>query len=122
MAKLQRVSRKPIYIILAISLLIAIGYASFRSMYPPQTSEIFEITPSSVEYGYTTLTGRLTKDTPVGQKGSYLLALPDMRFVYLTIENIDSLVGQNVAATGILAPSDDPAKPMIMVVDEIRSL
>jgi hypothetical protein len=91
-------------------------------MYTPQSSQIFQITPTSLEYGYTTITGRLTKDTPVGQKGSYLLALPDMRFVYLTVENIDSLIGQNVAVTGILAPSDDPAEPMIMVVDEIKSL
>jgi hypothetical protein len=122
MAKLRRVSRKPIYTILLASLLISIVYTGIKYIQQPQPIQVMEISPTPLEFGHTTVSGKLIKDTPVNQKGSYLLTLSDMRLIYLTSENIDSLVGQTVSVTGTLVPSDEQAKPMIMVVEEIHSL
>ncbi|MBP9670518.1 hypothetical protein KBD75_03905 [Candidatus Woesebacteria bacterium] len=122
MAKTKLVSHKRFYTILLVSLLLSFTYIGFKYLYHPKTSQIFEIAPASIQYGDTTLVGRLVKDTPVNENGSYLLVLPDMRLVYLTVERIDSLVGQNVKVTGSLNPSDDPSMPMIMVVTKIEVL
>lgn len=114
MAKIRRVSRKPIYVILVFSLIIALGYAGFIYLYPPQSSQIMEITPLSLVEGEAIITGILQKDSPAGESGNYVVILSDMRAVVLDVQGIDALLGQTVSVTGILA-LDPPA----MSVDSI---
>lgn len=120
MVKTRRASRKPLYIILAFSLVVALGYAGFNYLYPPQSSQIMAITPAEISYGHTVVTGKLIKDAPLGKNGNYLIALQDMRVIYLTAGNIDGLVGSEVMASGLLSPPKNPGDPMIMVVSAIE--
>jgi hypothetical protein len=123
MAKIRRVSRKPLYIILTVSLVIALGYAGFNYLYPPQSSQIMEIAPISLTYGNTTITGILQKDSPLNQPGAFILVLPDMRVVFLDAQGIDGLVGKVVGVSGYLTPiSEEKDMGMIMLVNTIEPI
>ncbi|MFZ2200033.1 MAG: hypothetical protein WAV40_04565 [Microgenomates group bacterium] len=94
---------------LIILLLIAsvLSYAGYKYLLPhPQSAEIFLITPASLDYGDTTISGVLRKDTAVGEKGNYLVILPDSRPVLLDIQGLDNLIGAEVSVTGYLTPLD----------------
>lgn len=94
---------------LIILLLVAsaLTYAGYKYFMPaPQSAEIFLITPASLEYGDTTISGVLRKDTAVGQKGNYLVILADSRPVLLDIQGLDNLLGAEVSVSGYLTPSD----------------
>ena len=106
MAKSRRVSRKPIYIILALSLVISIAYLYFR----PQKVQIMAIDPVPLQFGVTTtISGGLHKDP----SGNFVLVLPDRRAVTLNVRGLDSLDGSPVSVTGKLS------QDLSMIVSEI---
>ena len=105
-SRARRPSSKPLYAILGLSLFIALAYVGFRTLYPPQPSSIFLISPTLLEYGDTTVSGTLRKDSPVGQDGNYLLILDDSRPVLLDVKGIDNLLGQYVSVQGTLLPPE----------------
>ena len=97
----------------------SLTYAGFRYLYPRQPANIFAITPASIEYGDTTITGILRKDVPVGQAGNYLLILSDNRAVLLDAQGLDSLLGNSVTVTGYLMPAEGDLFPMTMNVSSL---
>lgn len=108
-----------IFILLLACALSYFGYKYFFA--PKQAADIFMIAPVSIEFGQTTLSGKLTKDTPLGTKGNYLLVLSDSRPVLLDVQGLDSLVGKTVSISGILSPAVKPGDPIIMTVSEIKT-
>jgi len=116
----RRPSSKPLYVILGLSLFIALAYVGFRTLYPPQPSSIFLITPTPLEYGDTTISGTLRKDSPVGQDGNFLLILDDSRPILLDVKGLDNLLGLSVSVTGYLLPVDGDI-PMSMTVSSIST-
>lgn len=118
MSKSRRVSRKPIYTILALSLILALGFSAYRYFYTP--APIFLITQDTLEYGDTTVVGTLRKDAPVGKPGTYLLVLSDSRAILLDVKGLDNLLGLSVSATGYLLPADGDT-PMSMTVSSITT-
>lgn len=118
--RLHRASRKPLYLILSLSLIIALAYVGFRTLYPPQPSSIFLINPTNLEYGDTTVSGTLRKDSPVGQDGNYLLVLDDSRPVFLDVKGLDHLLGFSISVTGYLSPADGDT-PISMTVNTITT-
>ena len=121
MSKPRRVSRKPIYTILALSLFIALGFAAFRALYPPAPANIFLINPVPLQYGDTIVTGKLQKDTAIGIEGNYLLVLADGKLILLDIQGLDSFVGQSVTISGVLAPASAKGLPMTMTLTSIKT-
>ncbi len=117
MPKAKKISRKPIYLILGLSLIGSIGYISYRSMVQP--SDIFVIQESPVTFGDTMVTGSLRKDAPVGTAGTYLLILPDGRPIVLDAQGLDGLVGADVTVTGYLSPAIDAGSSMTMAVNTL---
>lgn len=118
--RLRRASRKPLYVILALSLFIAISYVGFRTLYPPTPAGILMIGQAvPLKYGDTSVTGKLQKDTAVGVEGNYLLVLADGKLILLDIQGLDSLVGQSVTINGVLSPSTAKGLPMTMTVNSI---
>lgn len=119
MAKKRRVLlSRPILLILALSLILSLGYVAYRSMLTP--SDIFVIQESPVTYGDTTVIGTLRKDTAVGEVGNYILVLDDGRPVLLDAQGLDGLLGATVSVSGILSPSADSLSPMTMSVNTIE--
>jgi len=118
MSKSRRVSRKPIYTILVLSLILALGFATYRSLYTP--TPIFLITQNTLEYGDTTVVGTLRKDSPVGKPGTYLLVLSDSRAITLDVKGLDNLLGFSVSVTGYLLPANGDT-PMSMTVSSIST-
>jgi|GEM_PF-3035744 len=116
--KTTRVSRRPVLIILGLSLLLTLGFVSYRMLYPPAPVKIFSITPIPLEYGDTTITGVLRKDSPVGKVGQYTLILKDTRAIFLDVKNIDSLLGSQVYVQGLLIPPEGKT-PGFMKVNKI---
>ncbi len=101
----------------------AISYAGYKYFMPaPQQADIFAITPVSIQYGETTVSGLLRKDSPEGVDGNYLLVLDDSRIVVLDVVGLDKLVGSTVSVSGILTPASDELHPMTMSVSTITSL
>ncbi len=118
MSKSRRVSRKPIYTILILSLILALGFSAYRSLYTP--APIFLITQDTLEYGDTTVVGTLRKDSPVGKPGTSLLVLSDSRPILLDVKGLDNLLGLSVSVTGYLLPADGDT-PMSMTVNTITT-
>lgn len=114
MAKLRRVSRKPLYIILSLSLLISIAYASFRYLYPVSNSGIYEINQSTIS-----LEGRLIKDTSVGVEGNYFLIKSNGEAILLDNQGLDSFVGQTVQVDGFITPANTTGQPPTITVNSI---
>jgi|GEM_PF-2684200 len=121
MAKLRRRSHLPLsYFLIPLFLLIVVlGYGYYRSLVQP--SNIFLIDEAAVQYGDTTVTGTLRKDTAVGETGNYLLILPDGRPILLDAQGLDSLVGSSVIVTGTLSPAIRPGSSMTMTVNTITT-
>ena len=121
MAKLRRKSRLPLsyFLIPLFLLIVALGYGYYRSLVQP--SNIFLIDEAAVQYGDTTVTGTLRKDTAVGETGNYLLILPDGRPILLDTQGLDSLVGSSVIVTGTLSPAIRPGSSMTMTVNTITT-
>lgn len=125
MSKSRRSSRPKTRWSLVFLLLgsFTLSYAIFKYFTrptQPQSVGIFAITPSSLEYGDTTITGTLRKDSPIGQAGQYILVLPDARPILLDIDGLDNLLGSTVAVTGYLLPADG-VQPMTMTVNSIET-
>lgn len=100
----------------------AISYAGLKYFMPaPQQADIFAITPTSLAYGETTVSGLLRKDSPVGVEGNYLLVLEDSQIIELEVLGIDNLVGQYISVSGILSPALDSLNPMTMTVSTITT-
>lgn len=118
--RLRRASRKPLYVILALSLFIAISYVGFRTLYPPTPASIFLVDTIPLEYGDTTISGTLRKDSPVGEDGKYLLILSDSRPVLLDAQGVDNLLGLSISVTGYLLPTDGDT-PISMTVNTITT-
>jgi len=114
----RKSSRKSLYLILGLSLTLALGYVAYRSMLTP--SDIFVIQESPVTYGDTTVTGTLRKDTAVGEVGNYILVLDDGRPVLLDAQGLDGLLGATVSVSGTLSPSANSLSPMTMIVNTIE--
>ncbi len=119
-SRARRLSSKPLYLILGLSLFIALAYVGFRTLYPPQPSSIFLINPTTLEYGDTTISGTLRKDSPIGQDGNYLLILDDSRPILLDVKGLDNLLGFPVTAQGYLLPADNN-NPMFMTIKSITT-
>jgi len=115
----RRVSRKPIYLVLALSLLVAICFGLYKTYFSPAPAPILLINPVQLEYGQTTVTGKLQKDSPIGQQGSYFITLPDLRIIFLDVEGVDFIIGQNVIVEGSLVPSVPITNPPKMIVSKI---
>jgi len=107
------------YLILALSLTIAIGYSVWNTYFRAQPINIMAIEQVPLSYGDTTLTGTLQKDSPAGVDGHFILALPDMRVVELGVQGVDSLIGFTVSVSGVLSPSVASAAPLTMTVNTI---
>lgn len=114
----RKSSRKSLYLILGLSLTLALGYYAYRSMLAP--SDIFVISQTPLTYGDTTITGTLRKDTAVGEEGNYILVLDDGRPVLLDAQGLDGLLGATVSVSGTLSPSADSLSPMTMIVNTIE--
>jgi hypothetical protein len=108
---------------LIVVLLVAcvLTYAGFRYLYPVQSADIFVITPTQLEYGETTVTGVISKDTATGEQGNYLLVLPDGRPIALTMDGLDRFVGSRVTIAGTLLPAVGDSIPLNMTVDSITA-
>jgi hypothetical protein len=119
MSKTRRVSRKPMFIILGLSLTIAIGFSVWNTYFRPTPLTIMAIEPVSLTYGDTTISGTLQKDAPIGEDGTFFLVLPDMRVVMLDVQGIDSLLGLSVSVSGELAPAATSTDPITMTVKTI---
>jgi hypothetical protein len=99
----------------------AISYAGLKYFMPaPQQADIFAITPVEIQYGETTVSGVLRKDSPAGGEGNYLLELDDMRIIVLEVSGVDNLLGQNILVSGILSPATSELHPMSMLVSLIK--
>jgi hypothetical protein len=96
--RLNRASRKPVYLVIAFSLLLAIGYAVYKSYFAPTPANVMVIEPAPLTYGMTTISGGLHKDS----QGGFVLVLPDRRVVALDVKGIDNLDGMPVTVTGNL--------------------
>ena len=101
MSKSRRVSRKPFYIILALSLTLAIGYSVWNTYFRPAPVTIMAIEPVPLTYGDTTISGGLHQE----DDGTFILVLPDRRVVTLDVTGIDHLVGLPATIQGDLSPS-----------------
>lgn len=112
-------SRRPLLIILVVSLFIAIGYTVYRAQSQP--SEVFLVQPVPLTYGDTSLTGTLLKDAPAGEPGQFLLVLSDTRPILLDVQGLDHLLGQQVMVTGILSPGGSTTDPAVMTVHELSA-
>lgn len=109
-------------LIIILLLACALTYVGYKYFFPkPQSSNIFVVTTPTLQYGNTTLTGRLQKDSPMGETGNYLLILPDGRPVLLDSKNLDPIIGLNATVSGILSPASQPGAPMMMIVKEISA-
>ncbi len=106
----RRVSRKPIYLVLVFSLLVAICFGLYKTYFSPTPINIMAITPAPLTYGNTTISGGLHKDLA----GNFVLVLPDRRTVSLDVKGVDQLDGLPVTITGVLNPN-----PLSMVVQKI---
>lgn len=111
---------KSLYLVIAISLVIT-GYIGVRSYLTPQTANIMEIAPVNIQYGHTTVTGTIQKNS-ASSYGivSYTLMLRDLRAIKLDVQDLDSLVGAEVQVTGELSPPPVANYPMTMTVSEIK--
>ena len=98
----RRASRKPLYLILALSLLLAISYVTLRSYLTPAPLDIDII--STLSYGPVELDGYIQKDAPVGEKGQYLFVAPSTNILVIEAQNLDFFVGSKVHATGTMIP------------------
>jgi hypothetical protein len=99
----------------------AISYAGYKYFMPaPQQADIFAITPVSLTYGETTVSGILQKDSAVSSSGNYLLILPDSRPITLDVKGLDNLLGMSVNVSGFLLPADQYG-PMFMQVKTITT-
>ena len=80
-------------------------------------NDIFVLTPvESLEFGHTTLSGTIRKDSPVGKDGIYFLILPDSRSIMLNMSGYDEYIGQKVKITGYLTPGiEDNESPLMLV-------
>lgn len=99
----------------------AISYAGYKYFMPtPQQADIFAITPASLTYGETTVSGILQKDSAVSSSGNYLLILSDSRPITLDVKGLDNLLGLSVNVSGFLLPADQYG-PMFMQVKTITT-
>lgn len=118
----RRGSRKSIYFVLTLSLLIAIGYVVVKTYFQvPQSIDVFVINPATLTYGDTTISGVLRKDSPVTSGGKYILVLEDGRPIVLDVDGLDNIIGLPVAVSGNLSPQSS-GHPMNMVVSSIKVL
>lgn len=99
----------------------ALSYAGFRYLYPPKPANIFLINPVPIQYGDTTITGKLQKDTAIGIEGNYLLVLADGKLILLDIQGLDSFVGQSITISGTLSPASAKGLPMTMTITSIKT-
>lgn len=119
MAKTKNSTRKQLYLVLVISLVISFAYSGFKYLYPPQPTQIMAITPIPLEYGHTTIEGTLRKDSPKGKDGSFFIVLPNMEVVFLDVDGIDNLLGQEVRVTGNLLEPITETDKLIIIPDQI---
>lgn len=103
-----------------IFLILLVFYAGYLVWPKSQTNEVFLAAPPTIEYGNTTVAGRLQKDTPIGISGNYILVLADGSPVLLTSKGLDPFVGKTVFVSGILLPKINPNLMMTMDVSSIR--
>ena len=108
------------FIILGLSLTVAIAYSAWNTYFRPTSLTIMAIEPISLTYGDTTISGTLQKDSPVGQDGIFLLSLSDMRVITLDVQGIDNLLGLSVSVSGVLTPAKDSQSPLTMTVKSIK--
>lgn len=100
-SKLRKSSKKPVLIILGLSLIISIGYLAFRTYFTPQQTQIMEIAPVSLAYGDTTIEGSLQKDYA---RNIFVLVLPDRRTIDLDVKGVEKLISLPVNVSGNLSP------------------
>lgn len=120
MSKSRRVSRKPMYAILALSLVIAISFSVWNTYFRPTPVTIMAIEQIPLTYGDTTISSILQKDAPTNEPGNFFLSLPDMRVVILDVQGIDSLLGLSVSVSGDLSPAKTITSPLTMTVKSIQ--
>ncbi len=121
MAKTRVKSRKnkSIYIILALSLFVSLGYLYIRNTFTPQSAGVFVIETTALQYGSTTISGTLQKSSPLGADGSYLVVLPDTRIVILDVKDMDQIVGSSVVVSGVLSAPSITNDQLTMQVSKI---
>lgn len=94
----------PKTIIISLIILGGIVYSLYRVVPRSlQPVDIFVVT-DPLEYGETSLTGVLSKDTAVGEVGNYYLNLTDGRSVILDVQGMDDFLGLTFTASGFLNP------------------
>lgn len=94
-------------------------YAGYIYFFTPKQADIFVIEPQSLQYGKTTLSGTVQKDTTATQKGNYLLVTESGKGILLDIPNLDLLIGKKVIVKGTLVPPSETIDVPIMLVAEI---
>ena len=121
MPKRRKKSSNPVTpLLLILSFLIAtLGVYSYVRFRPVGPAEIFLVEPVTLTEGPATLTGTITKDSPIGQEGSYLLILPTSQIILLDLTDLDPVVGLSASVTGTLNTAFDP--PIMQVIDLVAT-
>jgi len=106
-------------LIIILLLASSMTFAGFKYLVSrAEPAPIFKITPTSIKYGDTTITGTLQKDAPAGQSGNFILALSDMRIITLDVQGIDHLIAVPATVTGVLSPDMTMTVQSITIAQE----
>lgn len=104
MSKSRHVSPRSVYIILGLSLFVALGYSLWNLYLRPLPAPASIDVISSLSYGPVELDGVIQKDAPLGAKGEYILVVSSSNILVLDQQGLDPLVGVRVHVTGTMIP------------------
>jgi len=106
MSKSRRASRKPIYIIITLSLTLAIGYSLWNTYLRPEPVKVMVVGQENLAYGEVSLFGSIRKESLSNGKLNYVLITDTGRALPLNVTGIDTLIGFKVKVTGLYLPLD----------------
>lgn len=120
MKRTAKKTRWNLLVLLGLAFILSYaGYQYFMSAPAPQSADIFVIA-EPLEYGDTTLTGILRKDSAVGKTGKFYLALKDGQTVELSYsKNLDNMISKRVTVMGYLTPKSGAQVYPVMTVSNI---
>lgn len=107
-------------ILIAASALTYFGYRYFLQPPTAQPADIFMIA-SELEYGDTTISGLIQKDTTLNKEGKYYLVLEDGHVIELLSSGLDSMVNRQVTAYGYLTPKIDEFSLPLFKIDSMET-
>lgn len=113
----RHVSNKSVFIILGISLVLAISFTIYKSYLTPEPIQIMAIDP--IKDGQTIIEGVIQPNMSPEEKGSFILTLRDTRIVKLDVKGIDHLIGLPVTVSGTITTANSEYSPISMNVESI---